>query len=97
MKIAINGEIIETKNILKISTLQRTNIFHSDSGSWEEPYDKKELNRDFAFTITLFNNNYILVEIRPKSINEIRKIFNMYDKIIKIWSENQSDIPQFNI
>ena len=123
MKIAINGEIIDTKDIYKISKV----VVGSKVGTFQY----------FSFDITLFNKikvvinqdielfldrnsslksckmdlflenggfellkenatNQDLIE-HPIYVDALNKINNLRDGVIKIWSENQSEIPQFNI
>ena len=85
MKIAINGDIINTKNIYKITKV------------------KKDLDYDctYYFKIIFFNNiiNYITIDREGNETLEIckEKLSKFRDSIIKIWSEKQSDIPQFNL
>jgi hypothetical protein len=117
MKIAINGNIIDTKDIYKISEITKDDIFHIH----------------FKFTIYLFNakkidckiysNTYFdgagyaslkeTINFTEKNIRKIgklqdcinsnqykealKKITNFRNSIVKVWSENQSDIPQFNL
>ena len=113
MKIAINGEIIDTKDIYKISDV---NVEYNFS----RPH--------FKFTMQLFNNIPIVVHNaadifldgtftlktesfkilkekatkqdlieHPIYVDAFNKISNLRNEIIKIWSENQSEIPQFNL
>ena len=92
MKIAINGDIIDTKNIYKIHEIEKNDII---SGDWNH-----------SFIIESFKGRYLYIrlfftdEIRVNKINNdnyFNKINEFRDSIIKIWSENQSDIPQFNL
>ena len=86
MKIAINGDIIDTKNIYKITKVEKDEIYYEF---------------DYLFYIKSFANSEILVTLditKDCSRDEtIQKLNKFRDSIIKIWSENQSDIPQFNL
>jgi hypothetical protein len=79
MKIAINGEIIDTENIWKISKL----LTHEEINiKW----------RRADFVISLFNDNQIRVNHK-----DAKKVSALRESLIKIWSDNQSTIPQFNL
>lgn len=108
MKIAINGNIIDTKNIYKITKLEEKSINAS-----------KNLTDHFKFSIKSFNNQEIDIWINGDSLFERKpnyqwndwyledyefkfvllkqKANEFRDSIIKVWSENQSEIPQFNL
>lgn len=85
MKIAINGDIINTKNIYEITKIEK-----------DLDYDC-----DYYFRIIFFNNTIKYVTIDCEGIETLEfcqeKLSKFRDSIIKIWSENQSDIPQFNL
>ena len=92
MKIAINGDIIDTKNIYKIHEIDRNDL---TGGNWNH-----------SFIIESFKNKYLYVrlyftdeELQNKEDNDKHfiKINEFRDSIVKIWSENQSEIPQFNL
>jgi len=86
MKIAINGEIIDTKDIYKITKVEK---------------DEEYYEFDYLFYIKSFGKNEILVtlNITKDCLRDetIKKLNEFRDSIVKIWSENQSDIPQFNL
>ena len=83
MKIAINGDIIDTKNIYKITEIEL--------GISGDDYS-------YLFYIKSFNNMITSVYLdNGISESELNKITEFRNSIIKIWSENQSDIPQFNL
>lgn len=104
MKIAINSEIIDTKDIWKIGELK--GLIKNDNG---------EFNHCdcFKFEISIFNKESInIYSSIPKSWNlycsdyhkwvikakiNYEKISKFREQIIKVWSENQPDIPQFNL
>ena len=114
MKIAINGEIIDTENIYKISKV------NSEYKGGSIQY--------FNFNITLFNKITVTVSNQasifldgdfrlktgyfevlkekatakdlkehPIYVEAFNKINNLREKIIKVWSNDQSTIPQFNL
>ena len=86
MKISINGDVIDTKGIYKITKVEKDEIYYKF---------------DYLFYIKSFANSEILVTLditKDCSRDEtIQKLNKFRDSIIKIWSENQSDIPQFNL
>lgn len=83
MKIAINGDIIDTKNIYKITEITK--------GCGYGDYTYK-------FDIISFKNKYTTIFLCDNlSESELNKITKFRDSIIKIWSENQPNIPQFNL
>lgn len=89
MKIAINGEIIDTCNIYKICVIER--------GCWER-HDGKlclcELNSTkglYGFYIELYGKLLIGCANSDKAKTE-----DLRNRLIDIWSKNQSEIPQFN-
>lgn len=86
MLISVNGTIIDTKRIYKID-----NIDYHHAGS-----------RTIGYSFSIFFNNNEKIKVVSKDY-----VYNEYDKkipdfvefrdsIIKIWQENQSEIPQFN-
>ena len=82
MLISINGTIIDTKNIYQITEIE-------DGGTgWY-----------FAFNIKFNQKENLRVEIDEDDVNENsrNKITTYRNSIIKIWQENQSEIPQFNL
>jgi hypothetical protein len=112
MIIAVNGNIIDTKNIFKITPISK-----------ESEWDDNNSRMAKFFLIVMFNN--ITLEIYQQShlirtwnerteplplhntellesiIKPEREASNIvFDKfresIISVWSDNQSDIPQFN-
>ena len=89
MKIAINGEIIDTENIYKINDIDHHISKYSKFQKWNYGLEDQDF---FYFKINLFENQSILVKEKDLKTLEIFR-----DSIIKIWSENQSAIPQFNL
>ena len=102
MKIAVNGNYIETKDIYQISEIEEYRM---------------ERNVYF-FNIISFNQNTLTVEIdkngqrniiRPPEFENWKKLAPkipeinkmrlelMRQEIIKIWSENQPTIPMINL
>ena len=82
MLISVNGTIINTKNIYQITEIE-------DGGTgWY-----------FAFNIKFNQKENLRVEIDEGQITKNSKdqITNLRNSIIKIWQENQSEIPQFNL
>lgn len=94
MLISVNGTIIDTKRIYKITKIETYSI----------------TSKGFNHFFTIFFNNSEKLEIvsNDHSYEETRKFenykpskvdlfSNFRDSIIKIWQENQSEIPQFNL
>lgn len=100
MKIAINGDIIDLKKIYEITKIIKNedvnslyfNIYYSNNN-----YQKIIIRRNkYLDNNQRFSNlsNTQQEEIDKLILNEIT---NIRDSIIKIWCENQSEIPQFNL
>ena len=99
MKIAINGDVIDTKDIYKITKVQE------NENEWGKVFyiqffNKNEIELaiaytqfDYSTTSTQEEANSILIEHK----NVVKKIEDFRQSIIDIWSDNQSDIPQFNL
>lgn len=93
MKISINGEIIDTDRIFKITPVIRgyfddlDGYFIEDKGGNTEYCDYL-----YIFQIEFFDKR--LIEIENKSQE---KLIKFREDIIKVWSQNQSIIPQFNL
>jgi hypothetical protein len=102
MKIAINGDIIDTKDIYKITKVQE------NENEWGKVFyiqffNKNEIEVAIAYTQFDYNTmkastqeeaNSILIEHKNVTV---KKIEDFRQSIIDIWSDNQSDIPQFNL
>ena len=89
MKIAINGEIIDTENIYRITEI------HDSENDGDVMYH---------FKIMLFNHDYKSVYkyskdcvVDKKDDKNYIELCDFRNKIIKVWSENQPTIPQFNL
>lgn len=96
MKIVVNGSVVDTELIWKISPIKESH--HSSFTA-------------FKFTIDFFQWKSLVVELDSRAlfgetdvnwwdkskVEEIRNHLSMFrDSIISVWSENQSKIPQFN-
>lgn len=112
MKIAVNGNIIDTKHIYKITEIKNA-LYNSYAG----PTDPHYLG--YSFNIDFFNKRELIITISgddlfPRKPNYAwndwykenyeckfqlmkEKIEKLRQSIIKIWLENQSEIPQFNL
>lgn len=93
MKIAINGDIIDTENIYKITKIKRNNL--DINQEWCHTFEIQLFNNKIIEIIDQFPQKYLHNKLENQNIYD--KISNFRDGIIKIWSENQSDIPQFNL
>lgn len=102
MKIAINGDVIDTKDIYKITKVQEN---ENEWGKvfYIQLFNKIEIEVAIAYTqfdystmkaSTQEEANSILIEHKNVTI---KKIEDFRQSIIDIWSDNQSDIPQFNL
>lgn len=116
MKIAINGNIIDTKKIYNITPIENSDRKYTNRIN--EP-GKKYDYLGFSFNIEFLNKKSLCINCTGDNIFPRRENYhwndwykenyeNKYellrihiekfrDSIIKIWSENQSDIPQFNL
>lgn len=113
MLIAINGAVIDTRNIYKITELNHKN--------WKKFFEyhvskKIYFNVTFAFTIITLNGleHKVIIETKYiptgvsnheeryeamlKEIAEAEeRILKGRDKIITLWNQDSSPIPQINI
>lgn len=85
MKIAINGEIIDTCDIWKISEII--------DGGWFAQFKISFLGERKSITVGISSEAIGLKTCAEK----LPKLISMRTKIVSIWSENQSTIPQFNL
>ena len=84
MKIAILGKIIDTENIYLISEINMNSF-------WIQSMNDKIIHVE-----PVGFDDYLKLKITER--DELRvKLENLRDSIIKIWSKNQSTIPQFNL
>lgn len=123
MKIAINGEIIDTENIYKIDKIYEYGSEYSDMFDslgfnidlfndktievtvtlpiyfygYGESISRKELGNKQDTGIIMEDATMEDFRKMPEYIEALTKISNLRDEIIKIWSNNQGTIPQFNI
>lgn len=93
MKIAINGDIIDTKNIYKIHNISENH--YKDNKTWFHYFEIESFKNKFIRIDLDFNESDLHNLSKQRLL--IKKISDFRDSIIKIWSENQSDIPQFNL
>jgi hypothetical protein len=105
MKIAVNGNIIDTENIYKITKVEIDNIIEESENRFAF-YKGHWIT--ISFKIKIFNNKDIqileslrdfnsFINYKNDKFNSIQKLNKFRDSIIEIWSENQSEIPQFNV
>lgn len=93
MKIAINGEIIDTENIYKIGNIITGYWDFNEEDNWFVERKGKPTARDTnIFTITFFKGRELILQK-----DDLIKLKKFRDSIIEVWSENQSTIPQFNL
>lgn len=111
MKIAVNGNIIDTEHIYKITPLYIQKELY-----FMRFYIKLFNNKDIEVfkttgiyyhsvgdTLEIKNiEKYIKITrkealLRSEYVNSLKDITNFRDSIIKIWKDNQSTIPQFNL
>jgi len=89
MKIAINGSIIDTKDIYKITEVS--------DGGWFAGFDIYLFNVKDPIFVSIGGDDDVPYGNRYEYKERIPELEKMREEIIKIWSENQSEIPQFNI
>ena len=94
MKIAINGEIIDTENIYKIGVIETGYWYCGEDYNYFVHTPEIEECENCRFFITMFDKQIIIIET---IILKLENLNNMRNSIIKTWSENQSTIPQFNL
>ena len=113
MKIAINGTIIDTKDIYQITSIEEQSM---DPGLLNFRilfFNNKDLYISLDSNLFLENsrlrsyNNYRVIIKNNASLQDLRnhpdyiqcksKLNEFRDRIVKVWSENQSPIPQFNL
>lgn len=85
MKIAINGEIIDTCDIWKISEII--------DGGWFAQFEISFLGERKSIIVGV-SSEYVGLKTHAA---KLPKLISMRTKIVNIWSENQSTIPQFNL
>lgn len=102
MKIAVNGEVIDTKDIYKISRIQECDEVYGKV-FYIQLFNKIEIEVAITYPKFDYNGktpssqeeaNALITEHRQKTIDKIEAF---RQSIIDIWSDNQSDIPQFNL
>ena len=85
MLISVNGTTIDTKDIWQITDVK----YYWNSCKY------------FEFIIKIFNGEQlsVILNYNDKDLYDIEKgkILNLRNSIVKIWQENQSEIPQFNL
>ena len=102
MKINIDGNIIDTTLIYRIGDIK--DIDHNDENIFEYAFIIYFLNKN-ELKITLhvrdsskINKNKILKEdIVQASAETLERITNCRNKLIEIWKENQSCIPEIKL
>lgn len=91
MKIAINGDIIDTKDIYKITKIKFGDYIECHDGKFRFT-ETVQIPIIYKFNIKLFNRKNI--NIKHKNLI---KIESFRQSIIGVWKENQSEIPQLNL
>jgi hypothetical protein len=94
MKIAINGQIIDTNNICRIDIIETGYWQGNEDGDWFIVTPKIEKCKTCRFKIRMINKNKLTVETYISKLEELKQL---RESIIIAWSENQSTIPQFNL
>jgi len=111
MKISVNDEIIDTEDIYKIGKVEGNNTWtyindgHTHSGFYFTIflYNKKSieiyLDGDDVFQKNENENGWWFNKSTYlEKLEKVReKIENFREEIINIWSNNQRNIPTFNI
>ncbi|MFW6225394.1 MAG: hypothetical protein ACOC3V_00380 [bacterium] len=100
MRIAINGDVIDTKHIYKIHkirTIEFTGWGKYDLYSCKfdiESFNKKFIEVKLPYDFSNVNSQ---TEFNIVKKDTEKKLSDFRDKIINIWLQNQSEIPQFNL
>ena len=112
MKIAINGDIIYTDNIYKISEIESDRGDHISHKFTIVSYNQKYIEINYSTNCYLARNYVIIndiVVVNPEEMNlnhiinslpyqeTLSKITKFRQSIIDVWSNNQSIIPEFNL
>lgn len=93
MKIALNGQIVETENIWKIDEILITSIYPSFKIHF---FNRKTIEVILLETIDIdYSKN-----TDDQYDNHKTKLYSQLDlfrnKLIEVWSNNQSTIPRFD-
>jgi len=119
MKVAIDGNTIDTKYIYRIGDIKKIIGNYKKSLGVRGYFKDRQLGDDQAtigFTVYLYDNREIdcfhtikligfisqhtreeIVELATKDIRDFEnRIIKIKSDLVKIWSDNQSEIPQFN-
>ena len=94
MKIAINGTVIDTKDIYKITPVRFCGDYFTFNVYQFNVKYPIEVNKYYERNWSISNEE---LEKTLKYRINFNKINKFRDDIIFIWSRNQSKIPQFNI
>ena len=102
MKIAVNGQYIDTKNIYKISEIKEYEdylYFEIESFNKELVEVKIKTRNMQNIELPKENFNYEKSEKSIYIFAEINKmrLESMRQEIVKIWAENQPNIPMINL
>jgi len=101
MKIAVNGQYIDTKNIYKISEIKEyEDYLYFEIESFNKELVEVKIKTRNMQNIELPKENfnekseksiYIFAEINKMRLESMRQ------EIVKIWAENQPNIPMINL
>lgn len=85
MKIIVQGNLVDTESIVKIGpVLDGPELMNTMYGT-------------FGFWIYVLNGKDILVVEYDFNSRAPKEIIDLHAAIVKIWTDNKSDIPQFNL
>jgi len=90
MKIAINDIIIDTIDICSITEVKVRHKFGHGS-DYPRSYKVR------SFEINFYKGRGETLEYRVNPDDSVAELVDLRDKILKIWSNNQLDIPHFKI
>ena len=108
MLISVNGTIIDTKQIHSITPIEKGCLYKNRNNE----INYMEIHYFAIHFFNNTNSNYLGIKspfidyrIKPQNTLELEKeyeqnfikISKFRESIIKIWQENQSEIPQFNL
>jgi len=107
MKIEVAGTCIETKDILRITKIEESNECVYLRYTFRIIFTNNESFYIHGDYISINNIDFESLEpeyslISPEKIEKakdeaFKKLSSLRNKIIKVWSDNQLEIPQFNL
>ena len=97
MKIAINGSLVNTEDIYKITKVKAIKLQDDGLGTfWEEEVCDHKADI-FQFEVFIYNrSNSIECRISNTDNGNKEKLMNIREELFTLWSNNKLNILQFN-